>query len=156
MSSPPLLLHLDSRCCILFMDVLGAVQLRLCPASRPLWCSPATAPRKHQKSGACTSVGRCDIWGAGWFRPTLRVMSGKWKIDSAAPKSEKSRLSCERITTNRSTACFLENTKRWQNVKAPPSGAFLSIAAKVVGRTRDTNLLALRVLDLAYLPRTVT
>ncbi|KAL5583772.1 hypothetical protein FOVSG1_013486 [Fusarium oxysporum f. sp. vasinfectum] len=52
-----------------------------------------------------------------------------------------------------SVACFLENTKRWQRVKIPPSGAFLSITAKVAGRTIDTNQLALRVLDLAYLPR---
>ncbi|KAK2122388.1 hypothetical protein NOF04DRAFT_1154740, partial [Fusarium oxysporum II5] len=51
-----------------------------------------------------------------------------------------------------SVACFLENTKRWQRVKIPPSGAFLSITAKVAGHTIDTNQLALRVLDLAYLP----
>ncbi|CVL08150.1 uncharacterized protein FMAN_14188 [Fusarium mangiferae] len=52
-----------------------------------------------------------------------------------------------------SVACFLENTKRWQKVKIPPSGAFLSITAKVAGRTIDTNQLALRALDPAYLPR---
>ncbi|KAM6508145.1 hypothetical protein FALCPG4_018032 [Fusarium falciforme] len=52
-----------------------------------------------------------------------------------------------------SVACFLENTKRWQRVKIPPPGAFLSVTAKVAGRTTDTNQLALRVLDLAYLPR---
>jgi hypothetical protein len=52
-----------------------------------------------------------------------------------------------------SVACFLENTKRWQRVKIPPAGAFLCVTAKVVGRTTDTNHLALRVLDLAYLPR---
>ncbi|RYO78287.1 hypothetical protein DL766_009512 [Monosporascus sp. MC13-8B] len=52
-----------------------------------------------------------------------------------------------------SVACFLENTKRWQRVKTPPSGAFLCVTAKVAGRTTDTNHLALRVLDLAYPPR---
>ncbi|KAJ0133166.1 5'-deoxyadenosine deaminase [Fusarium oxysporum f. sp. albedinis] len=52
-----------------------------------------------------------------------------------------------------SVTCFLENTKRWQRVKIPPAGAFLSITAKVAGRTVDANQLALRVLDLAYLPR---
>ncbi|KAF6517588.1 hypothetical protein HZS61_003149 [Fusarium oxysporum f. sp. conglutinans] len=51
-----------------------------------------------------------------------------------------------------SVTCFLENTKRWQRVKIPPAGAFLSITAKVAGRTVDANQLALRVLDLAYLP----
>jgi hypothetical protein len=52
-----------------------------------------------------------------------------------------------------SVTCFLENTKRWQRVKIPPVGAFLSLTAKVAGRTVDANQLALRVLDLAYLPR---
>lgn len=52
-----------------------------------------------------------------------------------------------------SVACFLENTKRWQRVKIPPAGAFLSVTAKVAGRTTDANQLALRVLDLAYLPK---
>ena len=52
-----------------------------------------------------------------------------------------------------SVACFMENTKRWQKVKTPPPGALLSVTAKVAGRTTDTNHLALRVLDLAYLPR---
>ncbi|KAH7110143.1 hypothetical protein EDB81DRAFT_849221 [Dactylonectria macrodidyma] len=52
-----------------------------------------------------------------------------------------------------SVACFFENTKRWQKVRTPSPGALLSITAKVAGRTTDTNHLALRVLDLAYLPR---
>ncbi|KAL8366220.1 hypothetical protein RB595_004810 [Gaeumannomyces hyphopodioides] len=47
-----------------------------------------------------------------------------------------------------SVACFLENTRRWQKVKTPPLGAFLSVTAKVAGRTAHTNRLALRVLDL--------
>ncbi|CAG9950837.1 unnamed protein product [Clonostachys rosea f. rosea IK726] len=52
-----------------------------------------------------------------------------------------------------SVACFLESTKRWHRVKTPTAGALLSITAKIAGRTTDTNQLALRVLDLAYLPR---
>ncbi|KAJ3455030.1 hypothetical protein MRS44_013630 [Fusarium solani] len=52
-----------------------------------------------------------------------------------------------------SVACFLEITKRWHRVKTPTAGALLSITAKIAGRTTDTNQLALRVLDLAYLPR---
>ncbi|KAF2184189.1 hypothetical protein K469DRAFT_689516 [Zopfia rhizophila CBS 207.26] len=52
-----------------------------------------------------------------------------------------------------SVVCFLENTNRWKKVKTPPSGTFLSVTAKVAGRTAGTNHLALRVLDLAYLPR---
>jgi hypothetical protein len=52
-----------------------------------------------------------------------------------------------------SVTCFLENTRRWQNVKTPPLGAFLAVTAKVAGRTADTNHLALRVLDLTYLPK---
>ncbi|KAL8377053.1 hypothetical protein RB595_007947 [Gaeumannomyces hyphopodioides] len=52
-----------------------------------------------------------------------------------------------------SVACSLQNTKRWEKVKIPPTGDLLSITAKVAGRTTDTNQLALRVLDLAYLPR---
>jgi hypothetical protein len=47
----------------------------------------------------------------------------------------------------------VENINRWKKVKTPPSGAFLSVSAKVAGRTTDTNHRALRVLDLAYLPR---
>ncbi|OAQ65455.1 extracellular membrane protein, 8-cysteine region, CFEM [Pochonia chlamydosporia 170] len=52
-----------------------------------------------------------------------------------------------------SVVCFLEDTKRWKKVKTPAPGALLTVTAKIAGRTRDTNLLALRVLDLAYLPR---
>ncbi|KAH7109129.1 hypothetical protein EDB81DRAFT_585724, partial [Dactylonectria macrodidyma] len=51
-----------------------------------------------------------------------------------------------------SITCFFENTKRWQRVRTPSPGALLSITAKVAGRTTDTNQLALRILDLAYLP----
>jgi hypothetical protein len=52
-----------------------------------------------------------------------------------------------------SVTCFLENTKRWLKVKTPQPGALLSVTAKVAGRTARTNQLALRVLDITYLPR---
>lgn len=49
--------------------------------------------------------------------------------------------------------CFFEDTRRWHKVKTPPSGTFLCVTAKVAGRTTNTNQLALRILDLAYLPK---
>ncbi|KAH8747981.1 hypothetical protein F5883DRAFT_697797 [Diaporthe sp. PMI_573] len=52
-----------------------------------------------------------------------------------------------------SALCFLEDTKRWEKVKTPSVGALLSITAKIAGRTAEENLLALRILDLGYLPR---
>jgi len=52
-----------------------------------------------------------------------------------------------------SVDCFFENTKRWLRVKTPPPDTFLNVIAKVAGRTATTNRLALRVLDLTYLPR---
>ncbi|KAF1814388.1 hypothetical protein P152DRAFT_465257 [Eremomyces bilateralis CBS 781.70] len=52
-----------------------------------------------------------------------------------------------------SMACFLEDSKRWAKVKIPQAGTFITLTAKVVGRTTNTNLLALRILDLAYLPK---
>jgi hypothetical protein len=48
---------------------------------------------------------------------------------------------------------FFETGKRWQKVKIPSSGFYVGVTAKIVGRTSDTNFLALRVLDLSYLPR---
>jgi hypothetical protein len=55
--------------------------------------------------------------------------------------------------TQFSAVCFLEDTKRWEKVKTPTPGSFLTVTAKLAGRTSQTNLLALRVLDLTYLPR---
>ena len=52
-----------------------------------------------------------------------------------------------------SVDCFFQSTKRWLKVKTPPPGTFLSVVAKVAGRTATNNHLALRVLDLTYLPR---
>lgn len=51
-----------------------------------------------------------------------------------------------------SVVCFFESGRRWGKVTVPPSGAHISVTAKIVGRT-TSNRLALRVLDFAYLPR---
>jgi hypothetical protein len=51
-----------------------------------------------------------------------------------------------------SVICFFESNKRWGKVTIPPSGAHISVTAKVVGHTIN-NHLALRILDFAYLPR---
>ena len=54
--------------------------------------------------------------------------------------------------TQFSVDCFFENIKRWEKVRIPPSCTYVSVTAKVAGRTKS-NHLALRVLDLSYLPR---
>jgi hypothetical protein len=54
-------------------------------------------------------------------------------------------------TRHFSVICFFEGGRRWQKVKIPPSGAHISVTAKIAGRTIN-NHLALRVLDFAYLP----
>ena len=51
-----------------------------------------------------------------------------------------------------SVICFFESGRRWGKVTIPPSGAHISVTAKIVGRMIN-NHLALRVLDFAYLPR---
>jgi len=51
-----------------------------------------------------------------------------------------------------SVVCFFESGRRWQKVQSS-SGFYVSVTAKIVGRTTETNYLALRVLDLAYLSR---
>ena len=47
-----------------------------------------------------------------------------------------------------SVVCFLENTRRWENVKIPQPGSSLHVVAKLAGRTKDSNSPALRVLNL--------
>jgi hypothetical protein len=49
-------------------------------------------------------------------------------------------------------ACFLENTKRWERVKTPAVGSLVSVTASIAGCTAS-NHLALRVVDLSYLPK---
>ena len=53
-----------------------------------------------------------------------------------------------------SVICFFQNNRRWEKVKVPATGSFVSVTGKVVGRTTGTNCLALRVLDLAFLSKT--
>ena len=50
---------------------------------------------------------------------------------------------------------FFQNNRRWEKVKVPVSGSFVGVTGKVVGRTIGTNCLALRVLDLAFLSKTI-
>jgi hypothetical protein len=47
---------------------------------------------------------------------------------------------------------YFFESRRWGKVTIPPSGTFISITAKIIGRTIN-NHFALRVLDFAYLPR---
>jgi hypothetical protein len=55
-----------------------------------------------------------------------------------------------------SVVCFFENTKRWENTKTPSAGSYVSVTAKIVGRTTKENYLAVRILDLGYLPKTTS
>jgi hypothetical protein len=55
-----------------------------------------------------------------------------------------------------SVVCYFESGKRWQKVKVPSSGSNINVTAKIVGRTAKSNRLALRVLDLSYLPKQST
>lgn len=55
-----------------------------------------------------------------------------------------------------SVICYFESGKGWQKVKVPSSGSNINVTAKIVGRTAETNCLALRVLDLSYLPKQTT
>jgi len=41
--------------------------------------------------------------------------------------------------TQFSVACFLEDTKRWEKVKTPTPGFFLTVTAKLAGRTSDKS-----------------
>jgi hypothetical protein len=54
---------------------------------------------------------------------------------------------------NFSVMCYFSSGKRWENFKVPNTGSFVSMAAKVVGRTTKENRLAVRILDISYTPR---
>ncbi|KAH6985241.1 hypothetical protein EDB80DRAFT_591255 [Ilyonectria destructans] len=51
-----------------------------------------------------------------------------------------------------SVTCYFGSGRRWENMIVPNTDSFVSVTAKVVGRT-STNQLAVRVLDLTYLPK---
>ncbi len=49
--------------------------------------------------------------------------------------------------------CYFGNGRRWAKVRLPPSGSFVAVTAKIAGRTASENRLAVRVLDMSYLPK---
>lgn len=51
-----------------------------------------------------------------------------------------------------SVMCYFNSGKRWENFKVPNTGSYVSVTAKVVGRSTKENRLAVRVLDISYLP----
>lgn len=48
--------------------------------------------------------------------------------------------------------CFLASGRRWENFVMPNAGSCVSITAKVVGRVETENCLAVRMLDMSYIP----
>ena len=54
---------------------------------------------------------------------------------------------------NFSVICFFPNEKRWEKFNVPRTEAFLSVTAKIVGRTTADNRLAVRVLNITPLPQ---
>jgi hypothetical protein len=54
---------------------------------------------------------------------------------------------------NFSVMCYFSSGKRWENFKVPNTGLYVSVTAKVVGRSTKENRLAVRVLDISYTPR---
>ena len=52
-----------------------------------------------------------------------------------------------------SLICYFSSGKRWEKVKVPNTGSYVSVTAKVVGRTTKDNRLAVRVLDMSYIPQ---
>jgi hypothetical protein len=52
-----------------------------------------------------------------------------------------------------SVICYFSSGKRWEKVKVPNTGSCVSVTAKVVGRTTKDNRLAVRVLDMSYIPQ---
>jgi hypothetical protein len=52
--------------------------------------------------------------------------------------------------------CYFTNGRRWAKVRLPPSGSFVAVTAKIAGRTASDNRLAVRVLDMSYLPKSTS
>lgn len=52
-----------------------------------------------------------------------------------------------------SLICYFSSGKRWEKVKVPNTGSYVSVTAKVVSRTAKENRLALRILDMSYIPK---
>ena len=51
-----------------------------------------------------------------------------------------------------SVMCYFSSGKRWEKFKVPDTGSYVSVTAKVVGRSTRENRLAVRVLDMSYIP----
>lgn len=49
--------------------------------------------------------------------------------------------------------CYLVKGKRWEKVNVPNTGSNMVVTRKVAGRTTLDNRLAVRVLDMSFLPR---
>lgn len=52
--------------------------------------------------------------------------------------------------------CYFVNGRRWAKVRLPPSGSFVAVTGKIAGRTVSDNRLAVRVLDMSYLPKSTS
>jgi hypothetical protein len=53
---------------------------------------------------------------------------------------------------NFSVMCYFSDNKLWENFKVPKTGSYVSVIAKVVGRSTKGNCLAVRILDMSYIP----
>jgi hypothetical protein len=52
-----------------------------------------------------------------------------------------------------SLICYFSSGKRWEKVKVPNTGSYVSMTAKVVGRTTEENRPAVRILYMSYIPK---
>lgn len=52
-----------------------------------------------------------------------------------------------------SLICYFSSGKRWEKAKVPNTGSYVSVTTKVVGRTTKENHLAVRILDMSYIPK---
>lgn len=52
-----------------------------------------------------------------------------------------------------SLICYFSSGKCWEKVKEPNTGSYVSMTTKVVGRTTKENHLAVRILDMSYIPK---
>jgi hypothetical protein len=90
------------------------------------------------------SIGTCYNKPFGQFQlPYFELKTSAYNPSQAAP-------------VQFSVFCFFEKGRRWQNVKMPSSGSYVCVTAKIVGCTAESNCLAIRVLDLSYLPKSTS
>lgn len=48
--------------------------------------------------------------------------------------------------------CYFTNTDRWKNTPVPKAGSCVVVTGKVVGRVMSENCLAVQILDMSFLP----